>query len=206
MSIFQKYPGLGHLPYEKGQPWNLGTVDPHKTIYRGAAPANRGIDPRDALTWLKGRGVANVLILNGSEQGIDRDDEIRLIRSLGMREHCFDWEQLLAERKSGNEAALEAILTLFREGRLFLHCVWGVDRTGAITARARRELYGWSPMDAFHELRAYGFAFEFSPGRLMTYQKQVLDYVGFDLGDYEPLTPGDPDHTACIVREQTKIG
>jgi hypothetical protein len=206
LSIFQKHRGLGHIPYEKGQPWNLGAVDPHKTIYRGAAPANKGIHPRDSLRWLKARGVAHIMILNGNEQGIDRDAEIRLVRELGMQEHCFDWEQMLVEQKAGRDAIWQDILSLFRQGQLFLHCVWGVDRTGAITARARRELYGWNAMDAFLELRAYGFAFEFSPDRLLPYQKDVLGYFGFDLANYAPLTPGHPDHTACIVREQTKIG
>ena len=205
ISIFKKHPGLGHIPYEKGQPWNLGIVDPHKHIYRGAAPASKGVDARSSLKWLKDKSIERILIFNGTEQGIDRDDEIRLIRELGMEEHCFDWGQMLEEKKSGQEYAWDKILKLFRKGKIFLHCVWGVDRTGAITARARRALYGWNAMDAFLELRAYGFAFEFTPKRLMQYQKEVMEYFDFNIEEYEPLKPGHPDHSACIVREQTYI-
>ena len=206
ISIFSKYPGLGHLPYEKGQPWNLGVVDKGKVIYRGAAPANKGVNPLQSLSWLKNNGVKTILILNKTEQGIDLDEELNIIRKLGLKVKCFDWQKMYQEKINGYEPILDKYLELFEEGRLYIHCIWGVDRTGSTIARARRKLYDWSSLDAFLELRAYGFAFEFPAETLHEYQKEVMMYFDFDINDYEPLTPGHPDHTACIVREETKIG
>ena len=99
-----------------------------------------------------------------------------------------------------------AELGLMARGALYLHCIWGVDRTGATVARARCEVQGWSAADAFGELRAYGFAFQLKRRRLERYHREVLAYFGFRLSGYAPLTPDHPDHVACRVREATYIG
>jgi len=158
-SFLKSRPGFGPLPAGDGQPWNLGVVDPRSSVYRGAAPACRRQDPARSLAWLNQRGVRTIAMLNGSEQGMDADLEEDLARRLGMRADRFDWDGMLREKAAGSEPQWRRLLDLIRAGSLYLHCVWGVDRTGAVVARSRREIWGWTARDAFAELRAYGFAF-----------------------------------------------
>jgi len=205
--IFDVHPQPGLvLPQQSGQPWNLGVVDAGRKILRGAAPANRGVDPARALAWLHEQGVRTLAVLNGTEQGIDRDAELALGLAQGTDAVCFDWEGMLQEKKAGHEPQWRCFTSLAERGALYVHCVWGVDRTGAILARARCELYGWPAQEAFCELRSYGFAFERPVWELQPYQKDVLGYFDLDLDAYEPLQPGHPDHDACLVREETAIG
>ena len=205
--VFATHPQPGLvLPQELGQPWNLGVVDNERKILRGAAPANRGVDPAKALAWLRTQGVQTLAVLNGTEQGIDREAELAMAADHGTRAVCFDWEEMQNEKKAGDEPQWRRFVSLAQEGSLYVHCVWGVDRTGATLARARRELYRWTADEAFRELRAFGFAFEHSRQELQQYHKDVLDYFDFAIEDYEPLQPGDPDHDTCLVREQTAIG
>ena len=165
-------------------------------------------DPtRAALTALRDEfGVRTLAILNGNEQGVDRDAEVALAASMGLEPVLFDWIGMLEERKLGEEPQWQRLLGLIERGALYLHCIWGVDRTGATVARARCEVQGWSAADAFGELRAYGFAFQLKRRRLERYHRDVLAYFGFRLSGYAPLTPDHPDHVACRVREATYIG
>lgn len=206
-SVFRTHPQPGLvLPRQPGQPWNLGIVDAGRKLARGAAPANRSADLEDSLLWLRAQGVRTLAVLNGTEQGIDREAELALAAELNLEAVCFDWERMLLEEVSGDEPQWRRFLALVEAGALYVHCVWGVDRTGATLARARCELYGWTAQEAFREVRSYGFAFETPVQDLQPYQKDVLAYFGFDLADYAPLQPGHPDHTACLVREETAVG
>jgi len=205
-SIFDRHPEVGPaVPARIEHPPNLGLFDSAKKIFRGGAPG-RLAEPGRSLSWLKEQGVRTVAILNGTEQGVVVDEELTLLAGLDLEPVRFNWEDMLEERAAGHEPQWQTFLSLVDTGALYVHCVWGVDRTGATLARARRERYGWDAQDAFRELIAYGFAFERPVERLQEYQHEVLGYFGFDLADYEPLGPGHPDHTACVVRRETAIG
>jgi len=206
VSIFNVHSGTGPvLPAQIEHPPNLGIFDSANRIFRGGAPGRRA-DPGRSLSWLRDQGVRTVAVLNESEQGVVLEEELALSGELDLRAVTFDWEGMLAEKAAGDEPRWQTFLSLIDAGALYVHCIWGVDRTGATLARARCERYGWSATDAFRELRAYGFAFECPVERLQDYQKEVLAYFEFGLEDYEPLSPGHPDHTACVVRRETAIG
>ena len=206
-NVFRTHPQPGLvLPRQPGQPWNLGIVDAERMLVRGAAPANKGADLADSLPWLRAQGIRTLAILNETEQGIDREAELALAAEINLQTVCFDWERMLREKDSGEEPQWRRFRALAEAGALYVHCVWGVDRTGATLARVRRELYGWTAQEAFSEVRSYGFAFETPVQDLQPYQEAVLSYFDFELEDYAPLQPGHPDHTACLVREETAIG
>ncbi len=40
---------------------------------------------------------------------------------------------------------------------VLIHCRAGLHRTGVLSAVYRMEYQGWSPLEAFEELRAHGF-------------------------------------------------
>ena len=206
-SFFENRPGIGPLPTRPGTPWNIGVVDPEKRVYRGGAPAHRRVDPRRALQFLRDEGVRTIVILNGTEQGVSVEEELEVIEDVGLDHVLFNWDEMVRQRSNGGDEPLWSELRdLFERGDLFVHCIWGVDRTGCTVARARMELYGWSREDAFREMQAYGFAFGHSRDTLQEHHYEMLGYIGVAVSDYAPLEPGHPDHENCTVRTETAVG
>jgi protein tyrosine/serine phosphatase len=47
-------------------------------------------------------------------------------------------------------------------GKIFLHCHYGEDRTGLLSALYRVEVQGWSAQDAYREMMANGFNMKYA--------------------------------------------
>jgi tyrosine-protein phosphatase SIW14 len=87
--------------------------------------------------------------------------ESELCRRLGVR-FVLIKPDLIARRKIPLErpAAVDEFLNLMdREDSypVLIHCKAGLHRTGVITAVYRMEYQGWTPDEAYAELRAHGF-------------------------------------------------
>jgi tyrosine-protein phosphatase SIW14 len=87
--------------------------------------------------------------------------ESELCRSLGVR-YVLIKPDLIPRRLTPLErpAALDEFLTLMdREDTypVLIHCRAGLHRTGVVTAVYRMEYQGWTPDEAYEELKAHGF-------------------------------------------------
>jgi tyrosine-protein phosphatase SIW14 len=139
---------------------NFGEVTP--TLYRGGQPS------RDGLANLLKMGIEVVVDLR---EGV-REDERDAVTKLGMQYIAIPWRCGHPE----NETTAR-FLTFLRENsdkRIFVHCLYGTDRTGMMIAALRMSKQNWTAAEARREMQAYGFSFAhrmMCPG-LATYEEQ----------------------------------
>jgi len=189
--VFDKYDYVKRFPARKCYPPNFGAIDLGNLAFRGGAPNRNGRDMTRSLRCLKRKGVRTIMILNQSEQDVSVEDEILVVEDIGLEFERVDWGVLVAEKRRGVEPTWKRVRKMLKQGRIFVHCVWGADRTGAIVARYRTQCQEWPKKDAQFELSSYGWALAGTIPReeLMEYQQQVLWYFGCPVSVYEPLGP-----------------
>ena len=127
---------------------NFYQVDGH--VYRGAQPTTEG------LNYLAKIGVKTVLDLR--ENGERSSREAELVRALGMQYVNVPMTGLAPP----TEAEITKILALIEDGSagaVFVHCMRGADRTGAVIAAYRIDHDHWDNARALKEARACGMAF-----------------------------------------------
>jgi tyrosine-protein phosphatase SIW14 len=123
---------------------NFGEVTP--TLARGGQPTLPGFEA------LAHRGVAIVVDLR--EEG-DRASERAEVEKLGMQYVALPWT---CQHPSDERVA--RFLQILRdnpEKKLFVHCHYGVDRTGLMIAVYRMAEQGWTAAQAKREMEAFGF-------------------------------------------------
>lgn len=138
LHLSKKHPALGLQ--------NLHRVAPN--LYRSAQP-----EGETAFRELIGRyGIKTVVSL----RTVGRDEPIT--NGLGLRLMRFPIHAGTLERDS-IVAALRELRLATRHGPTLLHCEWGSDRTGLITALYRILYQHWTKEDAILEMTAgpYGF-------------------------------------------------
>jgi len=114
-------------------------------LYRGGVPDEHGVE------WLKSIGIKTVVNLrhfHGEEEG-------ERVRAAGMR---YEWIQLESTDPPTEEqvARFVAIATDPNAHPVYVHCLHGVDRTGAMVAVYRMRTQGWSNADALAEMEHFG--------------------------------------------------
>jgi protein tyrosine phosphatase (PTP) superfamily phosphohydrolase (DUF442 family) len=126
---------------------NAGKIS--SQLYRGAQPRPGG------LAELKKLGITTIVDLRGEDASL-RNREKQEAESLGLR---FVAIPVSGWTPPTNEQVAE-FLSLFRNSgqeRVFVHCRFGEDRTGAFVATYRMALQGWPPGRALHEMYFFGF-------------------------------------------------
>ncbi len=114
-------------------------------IYRGGTPDAQGVE------WLRARGIRTVINLrhyHGETEG-------ELVREAGMRYVRIPLESTDAPSR----AQVQEFLSIVRDREahpVYVHCLHGVDRTGAMIAVYRMEEQGWSNADALAEMEHFG--------------------------------------------------
>lgn len=93
--------------------------------------------------------------------GLSREPESTLCRRLGVR-YAFVAPDLVSRRHLDQHRpeAIDRFLRMMDDPNAYpvlLHCHAGLHRTGVMTAVYRMEYQGWSPLEAFRELKANGF-------------------------------------------------
>jgi protein-tyrosine phosphatase len=69
---------------------------------------------------------------------------------------------------------------------ILLHCKAGLHRTGVLTAVYRMEYQGWTPAEAFRELRAHGFGSWVGTSSNLYVNEYVLNYRPRAVADHDP--------------------
>jgi protein-tyrosine phosphatase len=127
---------------------NFYQVDEH--VYRGAQPASEG------FKYLAKIGVKTVLDLR--ENGERSIGEARLVTSLSMQYVNVPMTALTPP----TEAEITKILALLEDataGPVFVHCMRGADRTGAVIAAYRIDHDHWENSRALKEAMSFGMSF-----------------------------------------------
>ena len=126
---------------------NFYKVDEH--VYRGAQPTDEGIQ------YLAKIGVKTVIDLRGA--GERRRNEESVVTSAGMKYINVPMTGLTPP----SEAEIAKILAVLEDGTtgpVFVHCMRGADRTGAVIASYRIDHDGWDNARALKEAMANGMS------------------------------------------------
>jgi protein tyrosine/serine phosphatase len=113
-------------------------------VYRGSNPKEEGINE------LRKLGVRTVINLR--KKG---DDEGELVENAGMR---YEWIPLRKTHAPDSDQ-VERFFDIIRDRTaypIYVHCLYGVDRTGTMMALYRIREQGWSNEDALAEMSHFG--------------------------------------------------
>jgi protein tyrosine/serine phosphatase len=132
---------------------NFGQVDAH--LYRGAQPKPA------AYAQLKKMGIDTVVRFN-SEGHEDMAAEKTQVESLGMRFVGLPWSTS-GEPSHQQVVTLLALLRANHDGKTFVHCRVGADRTGVMVALYRLAFSHWNTAQALEEMRAFHYHRLFLP-------------------------------------------
>ena len=127
---------------------NFYQVDEH--VYRGAQPTTEG------LSYLAKIGVKTVLDLR--ENGDRSYREAQVVTSLGMQYVNIPMTGLTPPTQV-ETAKILALLEDGTAGSVFVHCMRGADRTGAVIAAYRIDHDHWDNSQALKEAVSCGMSF-----------------------------------------------
>ena len=144
---------------------NFQCVD--ENVYRGAQPSGEGFANLAKL------GVKTVIDLR--EAGSRSAAEEQAVKAAGMSYINVPMTGLAPP----SEAEITKILDLMEgkdAGPVFVHCLRGADRTGAVVAAYRIDHNGWDNDRALHEAKSMGMSFFQYPRKrfIMGFQPRVL--------------------------------
>ena len=119
----------------------------NENLYRGAQPT------RDGISKLRELGINTVINLRGAGE-LTRAEEAE-VRAAGLNYYNVplpNWGRPQNERV----ARILELISAPENGRVFIHCKEGVDRTGTIVAIYRMTHDGWSSGQALAEAERLG--------------------------------------------------
>ena len=120
-------------------------------LYRGAQPEGRD------YTDLKALGVKTIVNLTSDDA---EPNEQAMTEAAGMR-----YVQIpMTTHTPPTAVQVREFLTIVNAAAsqpVYVHCVGGRHRTGVMTAAYRMTLQGWTPDQAFKEMKQYNFGADF---------------------------------------------
>jgi tyrosine-protein phosphatase SIW14 len=122
---------------------NFGGISP--TLFRGAQPSQEGFN------GLAKMGVEIVINLRG-----DQNNEQEQVVKLGMR-----YVSIPSQCSHMTDDGIAKFLSILRQNpdkKIFVHCQFGVDRTGMMIAAYRIVEQGWTAEESRREMEAFGFS------------------------------------------------
>jgi tyrosine-protein phosphatase SIW14 len=157
---------------------NFYQVDEH--VYRGAQPTPEG------FKYLAKLGVKTVLDLR--ESGGRSAEEAQLVTALGMHYVNIPMTGLTAPTDAETKRIL-ALLEDANSGGVFVHCMRGADRTGAVIAAYRIDYHHWDSPRALKEAMSCGMSFFQLPRQSYIRNFHLLTVVE---NTQVASVPGDP--------------
>jgi len=204
--VLAKFDYTGWFARASDFPNCCGIVDTKRLIMRGGAPGKTR-DPLATLQRLKEAGVRKMIILCENEQNVDVDQQMVLMRKVGIEPVKIDWNVLAREKRAGSEPTWQRLKEIILQGNIFIQCVWGADRTGAIVARLRTDFYGWTKEEAYAEMVGYGYGFVYRRSEVGGYE-DWLRFYGYPPAQYEPpiaVALPNPMASAILVERAPKM-
>jgi tyrosine-protein phosphatase SIW14 len=126
---------------------NFSQVNDH--LYRGGQPG------LDGIQQLAAAHISLVIDLREPSEGTE--PERRLVQSLGMQYVNVPFPRLSAPSSDQIKRVL-SLLAPDDNGRIFVHCWRGKDRTGTVIACYRIQHDGWNPRHALQEAHQNGLS------------------------------------------------
>ena len=158
---------------------NFGRISAN--YFRGAQPA--GNDYKD----LAALGVKTVINLT-SDDG--KADEQQMVESAGMKYVHMP----MSTHKAPTVEQIREFLSIVGDSAsepVYVHCVGGKHRTGVMTAVYRMEDDGWSPDQAFKEMKLYKFGMDFLHPEFKSFVYSYRsNHVVFPRSSAEPSSRG----------------
>jgi tyrosine-protein phosphatase SIW14 len=149
---------------------NFGKVNEH--LYRGGEPTEDGMKEL--------AGIHVVMDIDLREPGPATDTERHAAERLGMKYVSVPLPAFSAPSPGDVKRVLSLILP-DDNGRVFVHCRRGKDRTGTIIACYRMQHDGWTTAEALGEANRYGMS---SMERGMRHF--ILSFKPFDVSPANP--------------------
>ena len=145
---------------------NFHQVDQH--VYRGAQPSDRG------FASLANMGVKTIIDLR--EPGARSQNEQSVVTAAGMRYINVPMSGLTPP----SDSEITKILGLLEDGSsgpVFVHCMRGADRTGAVIAAYRIDHDRWDNLRALSEAKEMGMSFFQLPRKsfILGFQPRVVE-------------------------------
>lgn len=125
---------------------NFQTTNPY--IFRGARPKVEG------LNYLKSVKIKTIINLEDNMDAVN--SEQRYLQGSGIQYFSFP----MSAFKTPNDQQVSQILKLLANPAaypVFIHCHYGMDRTGLMIGLYRVLFEKWSPNQAYQEMLQYGF-------------------------------------------------
>jgi len=167
---------------------NFYQVDEH--VYRGAQPTTGGFE------YLAKIGIKTVLDLR--EDGERASAETQLVTSLGMQYVNVPMTGLTPP----TQAEITRILALLEDGTagvVFVHCMRGADRTGAVIAAYRIDHDHWDNSRALKEAISFGMSFFQLPRQNFIRKFQPLPIKTDPKSSIAFWTEGNPNPLALTI-------
>lgn len=136
---------------------NFHTVN--ERLYRGAQPRAGGVKRLAAL------GSNTIINLRADDEGSRREE--KEARAVGLRYFNIPFRRLGRPTDEQIEQVL-AIINAPENGRVFIHCQHGSDRTGTVIAVYRIAHDGWTSEEAKREANRYG---------MKVWQRGMKDFI-----------------------------
>ena len=131
----------------------------NERLYRGGQPRADGIQKLAAL------GINTIINLRAGDDRSRREE--REAQAAGLRYFNVPFKRLGRPTDEQIKKTL-AIINAMENGRVFVHCQHGADRTGSVIAIYRVAHDGWTSKEAKREANRYGMRF---------WQRGMKDYI-----------------------------
>lgn len=122
----------------------------HENLFRGPRP--------ESLSWLQRRNIKTVICLQSGIKNVIAHDKYRDIHwpDSGIKYYMLEQNDFTPPTFEDVQDFLRIVKMNAPQGRIYVHCMAGVDRTGFMCAAYRMKVQGWEFGRAWDEMKELG--------------------------------------------------